>query len=262
LRRLAIITCLLLVSHRALADLPEIRSRGTLLVLMVPVSPEDEFFSSGGGSQPGLDRELLEAFCTLQHLKLEAIPVRGWDALIPALREGRGDLIAGRFTATEARRRVIEFTTEVFPTRDVVLTRKPHKPIESLESLRAEHVGTIKGSSMAEAVVTAGVSRPNIDDSIPAGGLPKALKDGKVGAVVLGVESAIAARRMDPEIELGLFLGRSGSLAYGLRRDETELLKVLNDYIENVRHTPSWNRLVIKYFGDQAPEILRKARGE
>ena len=43
-------------------DLPEIRTRGALRVLMVPVSPTDEFFASPGGAQPGMDREILEAF--------------------------------------------------------------------------------------------------------------------------------------------------------------------------------------------------------
>ena len=65
-----------------------------------------------------------------------------------------------------------------------------------------------------------------------------------------------------PDLEIGLFLGHPGSLAYGLRRDETELLAALNAYIDNNRHTPTWNRLVVKYFGENAPEVLRKARGD
>jgi ABC-type amino acid transport substrate-binding protein len=246
----------------ARADLSEIRSRGSLRVLVVPVNQEDEFFSSNGGSRPGIDHEILDSFCSLQHLKLAVVPVKGWDALIPALTEGKGDLIAGRFTVTEARKKLIDFTTEVFPTREVVLTRRPHALVDTLEAFREERVGTIKGSSMEEAVIAAGVPRSRIDDSILAGGLPGALKDEKVTAVVLGIESAIAARRDDPDIQLGLLLGRAGSLAYGLRRDESQLLKALNEYIENVRRTATWNRLVVKYFGEQAPEILRKARGE
>jgi hypothetical protein len=29
-----------------------------------------------------------------------------------------------------------------------------------------------------------------------------------------------------------------------------------------MRKTPTWNRLVVKYLGEAAPEILRKARTE
>jgi ABC-type amino acid transport substrate-binding protein len=251
-----------LVPLAAPSDLAQIQARGTLRVLMVPVSPTDEFFASQGGARPGLDREILEGFCSLEHLKLEAVPAKGWDALVPALNEGKGDLIAGRFTVTEARSRAIEFTAEVFPTRNVVLTRKPHRVISTLDEFRREKIGTIRGSSMAEAVAEAGVPQGNVDDTVPAGGLPAALKQGHVTAVVAGIETAIAARTEDPDIELGLLLGHAGSLAYGVRRDEVELLKALNAYIDNVRHTATWNRLVVKYFGEQAPEVLRRARGE
>jgi ABC-type amino acid transport substrate-binding protein len=144
-------------------------------------------------------------------------------------------------------------------SRNVVMTRKPHPPVATVEALRQEKVGTIKGSSMAEAV-RAVVPVANVDDSIPPGGLPGALAAGKVTAVVLGAESAIAAKRHDAEIELGTFVGPPRSLAYGVRRQDAALLQALNEYIDNVRRTPTWSRLVVEYFGDAAPEILRKAR--
>jgi ABC-type amino acid transport substrate-binding protein len=99
-----------------------------------------------------------------------------------------------------------------------------------------------------------------VDDSFPPGGLPAALAAGKVSAVVLGIESAIAAQRQDAQIELGAFLGPPRSLAYGVRKEDTALLQALNEYIDNVRRTPTWSRLVVEYFGNSAPEILRKAR--
>ena len=112
---------------------------------------------------------------------------------------------------------------------------------------------------MAEAV-RAVVPASNVDDSIPPGGLPAALAAGKVSAVVLGVESAIAARRLDAQIELGAFVGPPRSLAYGVRKQDAALLQALDDYVDNVRKTTTWSRLVVEYFGDAAPEILRKAR--
>lgn len=108
---------------------------------------------------------------------LEVVPVAAWDALIPELLAGKGDLIAGRFTVTESRRKLIAFTSEVFPTRNVVLTRRPHRVVETLAELRQEKVGTVKG-------------------------------------------------------------------------------------IENLRRTPTWSRLVVKYFGETAPDVLKKARAE
>ena len=243
----------------AAADLADVKAKGTLRVIVMPLSATDEFFPIPAGARPGFDRAVLDGFAGLHRIKLEVVPVEGWDNLIPALLQGRGDVIAGRFTVTDTRLKQIAFTSEVFPSRNVVMTRKPHAPVATLEALREEKVGTIKGSSMAEAV-RAVVPASNVDDSFPPGGLPGALAAGKVSAVVLGIESAIAAQRHDPEIELGAFVGPPRSLAYGLRKQDAALLQALNEYIDNVRRSTTWSRLVVEYFGGSAPEILRKAR--
>lgn len=38
------------------------------------------------------------------------------------------------------------------------------------------------------------------------------------------------------------------------------LAVVVPEEPELMRKTPTWNKLVLKYFGEAAPEILRKAR--
>jgi ABC-type amino acid transport substrate-binding protein len=262
MRAMALVTPVLALAGwtASAADWPEIRGRGALRVLAVVANQQGEFFTETPGV--GFDREILEGFASLHKLKLEVVPVPSWDGLVPALQQGKGDLIAGRFTVTKGRSELIRFTTEVFPTRSVVLTRKPHRVVRTLEEFRAEKVGTVKGTSMAEAVAAARVPPANVDDSLPTGTLPAALKAGKVTAVVLGIESAIAAQRQDPEIQLGLFLGSPGALAYGVRKEDAELLGLLNEYVGNLRRTPSWSRLVVKYFGESAPEILKRARAE
>jgi ABC-type amino acid transport substrate-binding protein len=243
----------------ALADFPEIQKRGTLRVLVMLDPRRPEFFTLDHKT-PGFDQEVLQGFAQLHHVFLEPVPVPSWDALIPSLLAGKGDLVAGRFTVTESRKKLVHFTVEVFPTRNVVLTRQPHRVVQTVEELRAEKVGTIKGTSMAEAIAAAAVPPARVDDGIPAGGFAEALKSGRITAAVWGVESAIAAQREDPALQIGLFLGPPSSLAYAVRKGDSALLQVLNDYISNLRRTATWNRLVVEYFGTSALEILRKAR--
>ena len=254
--RLAVLLGLALVAAPARADLPEIQKRGTLRVLAVN---EGLFFALSPTALPGFDREMLDGFCRLHHLELAVVPMPNWDAVIPSLLEGKGDLIAGGYAITDSREKQIAFTREVFPSRKVVMTLSPHRAVTSLAELRALKVGTVKGTSMAEAVVAAGVPAQNIV-FLASGTLPAALRAGKVTAVVMGVEHAIKEHHDDPNIELGLFLGTPGSLAFGVRKGDTALRASLDDYIENVRKTPTWSRLVVKYLGESAPEILKKAR--
>ncbi len=248
-----------LPARTASADLPEIVERGTLRVLVVIDTRRPEFFTMNE-AVPGFDREVLQRFAQLHHVRLEPVPVPSWDALIPGLLDGKGDLIGGRFTVTESRKKLVAFTTEVFPTRNVVFTRQPHRTVRTIEELREEKVGTIKGTSMAEAIAAAAVPPARVDDGIPPGGFAEALKSGRITAAVWGVESAIAAQREDSAIQIGLFLGPPSSLAYAVRKGDTALLLALNDYVSNLRRTPTWSRLVVDYFGADALEVLKKAR--
>jgi ABC-type amino acid transport substrate-binding protein len=121
-----------------------------------------------------------------------------WDSLLPFLKQGKGDVIAGGFTDTESRRKQIEFTAEVFPTRTVVITRKPRPPIQTLEQLRAEKVGTIKGTFMVEELSALGVS--GVDDSIASGGLPEALRAGRITAAADGPGGGAHGETADREL--------------------------------------------------------------
>ncbi len=237
-------------------DLAEVEKRGVLRVLAVPGS--EQFFSLRPGAAPGFDREILEGFARLRKLRVEPVPVASWDGLLPALAEGRGDVAAGGVTATDARRRLVAFTAEVFPSRLVAMTRKPRPSVLTLAQLRAEKVGTIRGTSLAEALAPLGL--PNVDDGVPPGGLPEALRSSRVTAVVMGVEDAIAAQQKDPAVELGLFVGPKASLAFALRKEDSALLQALDEYLANLRRTPTWSRLVVQYFGESAVDILRKAQ--
>jgi ABC-type amino acid transport substrate-binding protein len=262
LQRLLPLLCLALAALPARADWDQIAARGTLRVLAVPVPGETEFFDLRPGQPPGFEHELLLAFARQSRLRLEVVPAEGWDRLVPELLAGRGDLIAGRFTDTPARRAAIAFGVPVFPTRAVVVTRKPTPLMTSVEGLRRLKVGLVGGTNLAELVAAAGVPAAQVDATIPSGGAFAALKAGRIQATVEEVSGAILASKADPALQLGLFLGPPGAYAWGLRKEDAELRRRLNDYADAVRRTPTWSRLVVQYFGESALEVLKKARGE
>ena len=245
------------------ADLAEIKASGKLRVLYVPSSAAtDDFLDVRSTDRPGFDRELLEGFAQLHKVKVEYVPIPEWDGLAPALVKGKGDLIAGRYSVTEGRKKLLAFTVEVFPTRHLVVTRKPTRVVTTMDELLKEQIGTVRGSSMAETLATAGVPAARVDDSLRPGQQGIALVEGKVTAVVMGVENAIAEQRHDPAFQLGMFLGPPGSLAFGTRREDAELRRALDDYLESARRSTAWSRLVVKYFGETAVEVLKKARAQ
>jgi ABC-type amino acid transport substrate-binding protein len=259
-RGLALAGLAALAARLPATDLAEVRQRGVLRVLAVVVEDEPEFFATDPGSPPGFDHEVVEGFARLHHLRVEVVEVAGWDRLIPDLLADEGDVIAGRFTATESRRKQIAFTVEVFPTRNVVVTRKPHRVVRTLAELRQEKIGVVTGTSMRELLEAAGVPRSAVDDTLPSGSVPAALREGRITCTVDEVAGAVVAQGRDPALQIGMFLGPPASYAFGVRKADRALLAALDEYLENLRRSPTWNRLVVKYFGDAAPEVLGKAR--
>jgi ABC-type amino acid transport substrate-binding protein len=125
----------------AATDLPDLRARGTLRVL-VAADEAPLFFSMGAVGEPGFERELVET-------------------IIPDLVSGKGDVISG-IIDNEERRKQIDFTVEVLPARQVAVTCKPAAPVATLEQLRRERVGTIRGTTWVTAAGEAGIPESSL----------------------------------------------------------------------------------------------------
>jgi ABC-type amino acid transport substrate-binding protein len=241
-------------------DLAELKARGSIRVIAAEgVQPEE--FSFKPGPNPGFEREMIEGFARVEHLKVEVLPGMGWDARIPALLRGDGDVIVG-LTETESRRALIAFTSETIPTRHVAVTHDPHAIVTSVEQLRKENVGVVSATSWAQAASDAGVPASRTQTFGELEAVVSALKAGRIGATVLSVSDFTLASKRHPGLRMGVVLGRPEHQAWGIRKEDTELAKAMNLYIENLRKTNSWSRLVIKYFGEQALSVLGRTRGE
>jgi ABC-type amino acid transport substrate-binding protein len=239
------------------ADLPEVQKRGALRVL-VSADESPEAFSLEPGGRPGFDRELLEGFARLQRVELEPVVVKRFADMIPRLKAGDGDLISG-LLVTEARRREIDFTDEVLPARLVVVTREPRPALANVAALPAETVGVIPGNAWAKAVAEAGVPPERTASFADMPALLRGLAEGKATATVMSVVDYTMAKRRDPALRAGAFVGPPGSGAWGLRRGDTALHQALDEYLAAARRSGSWSRLVIRYYGEDALEVLGRA---
>ena len=264
--RLAAALALLLVASGSSAlDLDEVKARGRLRVLTVSTGTATGttvFFMSADPAHPGgIEYELLQGFAKLHKLELTVVPVPSWPDLIPSLLAGKGDLIGGDFAVSEARRKQIDFTSETLPTRTVIVTRKPSPPVTTPERLRTLRVGTVRGSVMVDQLLAAGVPADKVvelkDESVT-----EVLKSGQADARAIPVEVALMVMTRDPDLELGMYVGAPSSLAFGVRKGDTHLRDALSDYLANTRRTATWNRLLVKYLGPSAADILKKARAD
>jgi polar amino acid transport system substrate-binding protein len=235
-------------------DLDEIRGRGRLRLLTIPFHRVPDAYQVNS-----FDLEIVQRFVNAERLGLDEVLVASYDEVIPALVAGRGDVAAGGLTVTEERSRRVAFTVETFPSRMVIVTRKPRPPILEAERLAKERFGTERGTSCAE--VTRSLAAPErIDDTIRIEDLPRALQEGRITAAVFELHVLLPAQRHDPELQAGIPIGPPGSLALAVRKECPALLAALNASIHTLRCGEQWPKLLVKYFGSATPEILRRSR--
>jgi ABC-type amino acid transport substrate-binding protein len=256
----ALVAARVVSSSPALArDLRELKASGMLRVL-VAADESPEFFAFTPGTPPGFEREMLEAFARLHKVELKVVRIARFDDIITALLRGDGDIITG-IIDTEARRRQVAFSVEVLPARQLVVTRGP-KLVRSVAELPSERVGVVSGTAWGEAALAAGVPAGRIESLPDMAALLAALRSAKVTAVVVSLSDFVLERRRAPDLLAGPFLGGARSAAWAVRRGDAQLLRAMNEHIENLRRTPSWSRMAVTYFGRDALSLLGRAKTE
>jgi ABC-type amino acid transport substrate-binding protein len=229
------------------------------LRVLVAADEMPEIFSFADTGRPGLERELIEGFCRLHRLKLEIVPVRDFDQIIPMLLRGEGEVITG-IVNTEARRQKVAFTSEVLPVRHLAVTRRPTPAATRPEDLRPLRVGIIPGTSWERATVEAGVPKARRVAFRDADALLGGLRARQVDAVVMPLLDYALASKRDPELVAGAFIGSGLSGAMAVRPGELRLLEALDGYLQGMgqaRHA-----LMFKYLSEEALSLIALARRE
>jgi ABC-type amino acid transport substrate-binding protein len=185
---------------------------------------------------------VLEGFARRHRLRLEIVPVTQWVDAIPMLQAGKGDLLAG-----------------VNAARHLVVDRRPMPPIRRAEELRAGRVAVVPHTTWAEAVAAAGVSATGTVTVKDVAAALRALRDGRAAATVMDVLDYLVQRRGDGSLQSGMAPGEALSSAWAVRRADAQLRRALDAYLVELRGSPSWSRLLVKYYGEDAPAVLGRA---
>jgi len=257
---IAVLVATLLADRPASSDTTLTRVPGRLRVL-VSADEMPEVFAFDAAAKPGLEREMIENFARINRLQLQIVPVKNFDQIIAMLLRGDVDVITG-IVDTDNRRKQIAFTSETYPVRHLVVTRKPLPSVSDPAALRGLKVAVIPGTTWADMAVAAGVPPANLVSCVDTNDVFAALKAQKAAAAVMTIFDFALAQRHDEGLEGGVFLGSAATAAWGVRKDDVPLLQALNTYLESLRVSPVKSALLTKYFNEDALSLLRRARKE
>jgi membrane-bound lytic murein transglycosylase F len=179
--------------------------------------------------------------------------------LIPALLEGRGDLISENLPVPERQQRVA-FSLPLARSRQRVVTRED-APIETLEALRGRVLAARAGTPSLERALElraqveglrvealpAETSRSEVLDRIADGSLDATVEEGNVVEVELDYR---------PELVAPLAVGEERAVAWAVRPDNLQLLGALNSFLQQQRLTRERS---VRY-EDDLPGLVQRRR--
>ena len=222
------------VTEAATGDLDAIVARGELRILVR--RSEAAFLPRAG--MPGLrDLENAEAFAEWLGVTPVFVLVDRYGDLIPALVEGRGDLVAAQLTVTEARKKKVAFARSTLGVEEIVVGKKGVEGLpRSIEALKGWPVLVRKSSSYASSLKAAakkhelaiveapeGMDTEAIVESITAG-------DGK-RLTVVDSHLLAAFETYNPDIEPLFSLKDRREISWAVRKEDVALRAALDRFV-------------------------------
>jgi membrane-bound lytic murein transglycosylase F len=222
-------------------DLQALSQHGVLRILSPHYDVDTEYLPRNGSALDG-EQELAAAFARRIGLEPVLVTVARFGDLIPALLEGRGDLIAANLTLTDARKARIAFTVPIGQSREQVIVRAGEKTLSGPGDLAGRSVSVGRDSSFWQTLERLSESVPDITlSALPEGLGPEQILDrlaaGDMEITVMdsNVIQPILAYRDD--VKVAFELGDERALAWGVRPDNPELLAALNRFLNQEQLT-------------------------
>ncbi|HSG88915.1 MAG TPA: transporter substrate-binding domain-containing protein [Pseudomonadales bacterium] len=252
-------------------DLDAIRERGVLRALVTP--SRTNFFVDDGEIR-GVQAEFLYRFVAwlnrdvpneADRLRLKFVPVP-FHEQIPALLEGRGDLIAAFLTLTPERAARIDIASEFrLSANEVVVTHADVDPPESLEALAGRSIVVLEGSSYDEhlralsdelqATGLAAIDVQTADARVYTDDILELVNAGAITMTLVDDYAAHLWARVLPNIRVHDYLAvtQDNPLGWGLRPGAEQLGAALDAFAGRVRQgSLLGNILFQRYFEDTA----------
>ena len=168
--------------------------------------------------------------------------------LLSGVAQGRGDIAAGNLTATEERRKLVDFVApqDRKPVRELIVTGPASPPLAALDDLSGKTLHVRKASSYYESVAAlnqrlgkerkAPVKVVELPDALEDEDALEMLAAGLLELVVADDWKALLWAQILPKVKVreDLVLRADGHTGWGVRKDSPKLAGVVTDFYRSV----------------------------
>jgi polar amino acid transport system substrate-binding protein len=202
----------------------------------------------------GFDIDLIKKVLTEQGYTVEVQDI-GFDSLIPALQQGKIDVIAAAMTIDDERKQQVDFSIPYYDSNQTVLVKVGGGVnITTIEDLKNYTVGAQTGTTGWDWVNDTLVATGKLSsDKFRSYDLyTDAVADliigpSRVGAVV--IDSPVAkAFSKNGNVKIVLNITTNESYGFAVKKGDTVLVNKINAGLTAVAATTYWEELIEKYF--------------
>jgi len=240
-----VVVLLLSISLSFAQSLTEIKKRGKLLVGTEPTFPPFEFVDEKN-QVVGFDVDIANELAKRLGVKLEIVNLP-FDSLIPALQQGKIDMIIAGMTITAERAKVVDFSKAYFEANQAIVVRKDGKfEPKKLEELVGKKVAVQLGTT-GDLVVTEinGITVVRFQKFTDAF---LELQNGRVDAVVLDEAPAKAYVKKFPKFSISVVVDTGETYGIAVRKGNRELLNFVNQTLDILKSSGTYGKLIQKWF--------------
>lgn len=251
-------------------DLTELRNRGTLRVLVDNNSVSYFIFK---GTSLGFEYELLSRLARYLNLELKIKLITSIEEAIDRLNKGEGDIIAFPLTVTTERRKFMAFTDTHFMTTQVLVQRKsmdwranPYladkQMLRNPADLIGKEVWVKYGSAFKDRLqnlsqeIGGEIIIHEDTASNETESLIRKVSEGVIDYTVADQTLAMVNAAYYPNIDIHTALSLPQQIAWGVRKNSTELLQATNSWLADIKRSGTFNVIFRKYF--ESPRTTRQ----
>jgi len=197
------------------------------------------------GKIVGFDIDLMAAISKEIGIEME-IKDMSFDGLLPALQSKKVDIIIAGMTATEERKKAVNFSEPYYKANQVIITAEDAKDIANFEGLKGKKVGVILG--FTGDIIASEIDGVEVKKYNAGYASIMDLKAGKIDAVVLDGEPAKNFVKNNEGIKITSAAGEKEEYAIAVSKEKEELLKDINTALTTLKENGTYDELLKKWF--------------
>lgn len=194
----------------------------------------------------GFDVDLIDELSRRAGFNYEFVQM-SFDGLIPALKAGKISAIASGMSATDARRKSVDFSAPYFATENLFLRKKGNAEITDKASLKDKRLGAQQGSIQEIAANAVAGAKVRLFESSVS--VVTNLKAGKIDAMIVDTSVGYGFLKKNPDLEeFHKEADGSDGFAFAFDKDKhTELIAKINAALEDMKKDGTYEKLLEKY---------------